>query len=93
MDIEKDIKRKKFWTALIIFEITIFILFFGLWFNYESKWLKEDFNKKYDDYSYGIYQPVISKVETSTGCQYNFDLVINPEKIANLKEHINKIPN
>ena len=84
---------KKIWKVLIIFEIIIFILFFGAWFVYEGKWLKEDYNKKYADYSYGIYRPVISQVNLSTGCIYNFDLEINPEKIANLKEHINKIPN
>lgn len=84
---------KKIWKVLIIFEITILILFFGGWFVYEGKWLKEKYLEDYNNYNYGIYQPVISQVNLSTGCIYNFGVEINPEKIANINDRVNKIPN
>lgn len=84
---------KKIWKVLIIFEITILILFFGAWFVYEGNWLEEKYLEDYNNYNYGIYQPVISKVNSSTGCIYNVEIQINPDKIAKNNVNLYKIPN
>lgn len=84
---------KKIWKVLIIFEIIIFILFFGAWFVYEGNWLEEKYLEDYNNYNYGIYQPIISQVNSSTGCIYNVGIQINPEKIAKNNVNLYVIPN
>ena len=85
---------KKIWKVLIIFEIIVFLLFFVSWSVYEDKWIKEKFIEEKDNFSnYGIYQPIISKVNSTTGCIYNVGIKINPDKIAKNNENMYKLPN
>ncbi len=87
---------KKIWKAFVMFEIIVFVLFFGLWFNYEGNWAKEQYLEDVKNYNQGIYRPVIAKANTSflKSCSsYNVEIKINPEKIANLNARVNIIPN
>ncbi len=84
---------KKHWKILIAFEIIILIVFLGSWFVYENNWMKEKFIEDNKNFNQGIYQPIISQINTSTGCQYNVEIQINPDKIAKNNVHLYKIPN